>query len=65
MTGREKFGWQTYFAMTAGRGIDARVSKHLWIPPGQAEYFLRRIPDGLNNRQNNFWLNAGIVFRFG
>ena len=31
----------------------------------QAEYFLTKIPDGLNNRQNNFRFGAGIVFRFG
>ena len=31
----------------------------------QAEYFLTRIPNGLNNRQNNFRYSAGIVLRFG
>jgi hypothetical protein len=31
----------------------------------QAEYFMTKIPDGLNNRQNNFRLGAGIVIRFG
>jgi hypothetical protein len=30
-----------------------------------AEYFLTTIPDGLNNRQNNFRFSAGVVFRFG
>jgi outer membrane immunogenic protein len=58
-------GWQSHFAMTGGGGIDLKVSKHFSIRPVQAEYFLTKIPDGLNNRQNNFRLGAGIVFRFG
>jgi len=58
-------GWQSHFAMAAGGGIDVRVSKHFSIRPAQAEYFLTKIPDGLNNRQNNFRFGAGIVLRFG
>jgi len=57
-------GWQNHFAMTAGGGIGVSVSKHFSIRPVQAEYFLTKIPDGLNNRQNNFRFGAGIVFRF-
>jgi hypothetical protein len=51
--------------MTAGGGIDVKISKHFSIRPVQAEYFLTKIPDGLSNRQNNFRFGAGIVFRFG
>jgi len=51
--------------MTAGGGIDVKLSKHFSIRPVQAEYFLTKIPDGLNNPQNNFRFSAGIVFRFG
>jgi Outer membrane protein beta-barrel domain len=64
-SGIEQSGWQSHFAMTAGGGVDVRVSKHFSIRPVQAEYFLTKIPDGLNNRQNNFRFGAGIVFRFG
>jgi outer membrane protein with beta-barrel domain len=64
-SGIEQSGWQSHFAMTAGGGIDVRVSRHFSIRPLQAEYFLTKIPDGLNNRQNNFRFGAGIVFRFG
>jgi hypothetical protein len=64
-SGIEQIGWQSHFAMTAGGGIDVRISKHFSIRPVQAEYFLTKIPDGLNNRQNNFRFGAGIVFRFG
>jgi len=58
-------GPENNFAMTAGGGIDFKVSKHISIRPVQAEYFLTKIPDGLNNRQNNFRFGAGVVFRFG
>jgi hypothetical protein len=64
-SGIEQIGWQNHFAMTAGGGIDVKVSKHFSIRPAQAEYFLTKIPDGLNNRQNNFRFSAGVVFRFG
>jgi outer membrane protein with beta-barrel domain len=64
-SGIEQSGWQSHIAMTAGGGIDVKVSKHFSIRPVQAEYFLTKIPDGLNNRQNNFRFGAGIVFRFG
>jgi opacity protein-like surface antigen len=63
-SGIEQIGWQSHFAMTAGGGVDFKVSKHFSIRPVQAEYFLTKIPDGLNNRQNNFRFSAGIVFRF-
>jgi hypothetical protein len=51
--------------MTVGGGVDVRVSKHVSIRAVNAEYFLTKIPDGLNQRQNNFRLGAGIVLRFG
>lgn len=58
-------GSKTAFGMTAGGGIDFTVSRHFAIRPVQAEYFLTKFPDGLNNRQNNFRYSAGIAFRFG
>jgi opacity protein-like surface antigen len=56
---------QNSFAMTAGGGVDIRASRHFSIRPVQAEYLLTKIPDGLNDRQNNFRFGAGVVFRFG
>lgn len=53
------------FAMTAGGGIEYRISEHFSIRPVQAEYWLTKFTDGLNNRQNNFRYSAGIIFRFG
>ena len=58
-------GTEYNFAMTVGGGIDFKVSKHVSVRPVQVDYFLTKIPDGLNNRQNNFRLSAGVVFRFG
>ena len=64
-SGIEQTGWQSHFAMTAGGGIDVRISKHFSLRPAQAEYFMTKIPDGLHNRQSNFRFGAGIVLRFG
>ena len=53
------------FGMTAGGGIDIRVSRYFAVRPVQAEYFMTKFPDGANNRQNNFRCGAGIVLRLG
>ena len=53
------------FGMTAGAGIDLRVSRYFTLRPLQAEYFMTNFPDGANNRQNNFRFGAGIVLRLG
>jgi len=58
-------GPENDFAMTAGGGIDLKVSRHVSIRPIQAEYFMTKLPDGLNNRQDNLRLGGGIVIRLG
>jgi opacity protein-like surface antigen len=58
-------GSQSHFAMTAGGGVDLKISRHIAIRLAQAEYFMTKFPDGLNNRQNNFRFSTGVVFRFG
>ena len=57
-------GTENNFAVTAS-GIDFKVSKHVSVRPVQADYFLTKIPDGLNNRQNNFRFSVGVMLRFG
>jgi len=52
------------FGMTAGGGLDIKVSRIISVRPFQAEYFQTKFTDGLNNRQNNFRFSSGIVFRF-
>ncbi|MGA7921431.1 MAG: hypothetical protein WCA38_17360 [Candidatus Acidiferrales bacterium] len=64
-SGIGQFGAQNHFAMSAGGGLDFKVSGVVAIRPVQAEYFMTTIPDGLNNRQNSFRFSTGIVFRFG
>ena len=59
------FSPENRFAMAAGGGLDVKVSRHIAIRPVQAEYFLSTLPDGLNNRQNNFRFSSGILFRYG
>jgi len=58
-------GPENNFAMTAGGGVDIKVSRHVSVRPIQAEYFMTKIPDGLHNRQDNLRLGAGVVFRLG
>jgi opacity protein-like surface antigen len=58
-------GTENNFAMTAGGGIDFEVSRHVSVRPIQAEYFMTKIPDGLNNRQDNLRIGAGVVLRLG
>ena len=57
-------GSVTAFGIAAGGGIDLRVSRHIAIRLGQAEYLLTKFADGNNNRQNNFRFGTGIVLRF-
>jgi outer membrane immunogenic protein len=58
-------GPANHFAMTAGGGLDYTVSKLVAIRLLQVEYYMTKFPDGLSNRQNNFRVATGIVFRFG
>jgi opacity protein-like surface antigen len=56
------------FAMTAGGGLDVKVSKHVSIRPVQAEYLLTRLQpfgDFSKVTQNNFRYSAGINFTYG
>jgi opacity protein-like surface antigen len=64
-SGIEQLGWQNHFAMAAGGGIDVRVSRHVSIRPVQAEYLMTKIPDGLNNRQDNFRFSTGVSLLLG
>jgi len=64
-SGIQTSGWQDHFAMASGGGLDLKVSQHFSIRPVQAEYFMTRIPDGLNNRQNNFRFSAGVSLLLG
>ncbi len=58
-------GPENNLAMTAGGGVDFKVSRHVSLRPVQAEYFMTKLPNSLNNRQDNLRLGAGVVFRLG
>jgi hypothetical protein len=58
-------GLTSVFAMTAGGGMDVRVSRRVAIRPVQVEYLLMTFPDGANNRQNSFRYSSGLVFHLG
>jgi hypothetical protein len=58
------------FAMAAGGGVDARLTKVLLFRPIQLDYVLTRLQDlgfsGLQNRnQHNLRISVGFVFQFG
>ena len=56
-------GADTY-AMTAGVGGDYSVSS-LVAFRAQMDYLYTGLPNGANNRQNDFRAGAGVVIRFG
>jgi peptidoglycan-associated lipoprotein len=53
----------TNFAMITGGGFDIRIARRLAIRPVEADYFLTRLPNGVNGAQNNLRLSAGMVLR--
>ena len=59
---------QNAFALTAGGGVDLRVTHHLAIHIVQAEYLMTRfdsVPAGAGSEQNDLRLSTGLVFLFG
>ena len=59
---------QDSFALTAGGGVDVRLTHHIAIRPIQAEYMMTRfssVPAGNSASQNDLRLSAGLVFLFG
>jgi opacity protein-like surface antigen len=59
---------QNAFAMTAGGGLDIRLTHHFAIRIVQAEYMMTRfgsVPAGGGSEQNDLRLSSGLVFRFG
>lgn len=64
-SGIQTLGWQSHFALATGGGIDFKISRRFSLRPVQAQYFLTKIPDGINNRQNNFQISTGISLLLG
>ena len=64
-TGPGGLGANNAFNMAIGGGLDIRVSPRVAIRVVQADYFFTKFLNGINNRQNNLRLGAGVVFRLG
>jgi opacity protein-like surface antigen len=59
---------QTAFAMTAGGGLDIKISKHMTFRPIGVDYYLTRLRNlrsATDNSQNNLRYTAGLNFTFG
>lgn len=52
------------FAMVAGGGLDVTLTNHIGLRAGEIDYYLTRFPNGVNGRQNNLRVAAGLIFRF-
>jgi outer membrane immunogenic protein len=61
--GKLPTSYDTSFAMTIGGGLDIAVSRHIWIRALQADYYYSELRNVQGDRQNQFRLAAGIVFR--
>ena len=53
------------FSMSAGGGLDWRASRHVSVRLFQAEYLMTRLPNAVNNNQNDLRLTFGVVLHFG
>lgn len=51
------------FAFSTGGGVGLSLSDHIAARILQADYLYTRLPNAAGNRQNNFRIDAGIVFR--
>lgn len=52
------------FAMSAGGGLQVGINRRTSVRLIQAEYLYTRLPNLLDNYQNNYRIGAGVVFRW-
>jgi outer membrane immunogenic protein len=52
------------FSMVAGGGLDISVNSHIGLRAFEGDYYLTQFPNGVNGRQNNLRISAGLVLRF-
>jgi outer membrane immunogenic protein len=53
------------FAMIAGGGLDIGLTRHIALRAFEADYYLTRFDNGVNDHQNNLRIAAGVIIRFG
>lgn len=58
-------GSSNAFAMILGGGLDVTLSKRFAVRTFQADYYLTRFANAVNDHQNNLRISAGLVLRLG
>jgi outer membrane immunogenic protein len=53
------------FAATIGGGLDLNLTRRISLRLVEADYYVTRFPNGLNDHENNLRVSAGIVLHFG
>ena len=53
------------FALIAGGGLDIGIIPHIALRAFEADYYLTRFDNGMNDHQNNLRIAAGVIIRFG
>jgi opacity protein-like surface antigen len=61
--GKLPTSYDTSFALAVGGGLDIALSRHIWIRALQADYFYSELRNLQGDRQNQFRIGAGVVFR--
>ena len=51
--------------MTAGGGLDISLTRRIALRALEADYYLTRFDNGVNDHQNNLRIAAGVIVRFG
>jgi hypothetical protein len=49
----------------AGGGLDIGLTRHIAVRAFEADYYLTRFDNGVNDHQNNLRIDAGVVIRLG
>jgi outer membrane immunogenic protein len=52
------------FALIAGGGLDIGLTRHLALRAFEADYYLTRFDNSVNDQQNNLRIAAGVIVRF-
>lgn len=61
--GKLPTSYDTSIALAVGGGLDIVVSRHIWIRAVQADYNYSQLRNLQGDRQNQFRIGAGVVFR--
>jgi hypothetical protein len=51
--------------MVAGGGLDVGLTRRIALRAFEADYYLTRFDNGVNDHQNNLRIAVGVIIRFG